>query len=919
MNRIHLFNHALDAWEESLRQWLEKESAANFSRHSTWLVTGSFVQANWIRKIALRQGSKLFGVQFMDLRTLRRRLYAAYDLPTPSFGREAIELLLQTALGETSNLNARQLLGALDELSTCGWLGQHNLDQAFALLRVPTNVRSALTGLVESEFWKAKADTILLERVSRQGELKLGVYGLDADEYRNLDLLHAASAHANQTDIWLAQPIQSETASFSWISDLEKKLDAQITVCPTGGARRPYESFIAHWRGGAEPDCIRPEILVGDRWSDQVEALAQAIAGALVKGANDVVVVVPENSSTGAALVDRLISIGIAVADEFRERQPMPATAEIQTLVAKYLSEDRPPETLLKIVELLFSRDYSAFRKALFRVFDERQIRSGLIDEEFRERFAWLAELESLLQEWPLQADWEELRRRWTNTIQGLARLTAREELATDFSGSEGLGAVFQEISRLLFGMQLSSRRFLEFTQKLLSVQARQQHPGASNRYANVIVTTPAKAHGCSWGEVFLADSLAESWPRAIVENVVLPDDVRLHLRQQGFFLATVPERRQLQEDRFLQIAYHAQTNLVLLRYELDQAGNTLVANDLSTFAEDILGAGIRRFRSAEIPQLATAISESAATGGTMENDAVRLSRIHARRVDPELPFDEYFLNFGKAVPSTRAWFPSELEKAVKTPATFAFDLVFRCRREWDRRFSRSVPMTVGRLVHQLLHETFGTQRTFAPVGESHLLILGSNLQNPVKSMLKERAEDSPDLWWESVMSQATMVAARMLQLAADWFSPGHWYQAEGELEGVYQGVRLRGRTDLIISDRAEIREASLKICDFKTSRLPIVFHPSAGDGLQFVGYRLLALANGAAAVKFTVVRPEDLKPIRFPSDEKLKPVIERLARIQSQLVFGRRPASRFGQSETLPIATIDIPAALLEKKMERT
>jgi hypothetical protein len=227
--------------------------------------------------------------------------------------------------------------------------------------------------------------------------------------------------------------------------------------------------------------------------------------------------------------------------------------------------------------------------------------------------------------------------------------------------------------------------------------------------------------------------------------------------------------------------------------------------------------------------------------------------------------------------------------------------------------------MTVGRLVHQLLHETFGTQRTFAPVGESHLLILGSNLQNAVKRVLKERTEDSPDLWWESVMSQATMVAARMLELAADWFSPGHWYQAEGELEGVYQDVRLRGRTDLIISDRAEIREASLKICDFKTSRLPIVFRPSAGDGLQFVGYRLLALANGAAAVKLTVVRPEDLKPIRFPSDEKLKPVVERLARIQSQLVFGRRPAARFGQSETLPIATIDIPAAVLEKKMERT
>jgi PD-(D/E)XK nuclease superfamily len=903
MNRIHLFNHAVDAWEESLWQWLEKESAANFSNHTSWLVTGSFVQANWIRKLALRQGNKLFGVQFMDVRTLRRRLYAACKLPSPSFGREAIELLLQTALGETSNLNAHQILGALDELSTSGWLGQHNLDQAFALLRIPTNVCTALKGLVESEFWKATADAILLERVNPHGDLNLGIYGLDAEEYRNLDLLHAASIYANVTELWLAQPIGSEAVSFSWISDLEKKLDAQMTVCPTGDVQRPYESFIAHWRGGGEPDCVRPQILVGDRWKDQVEALVQSIASALVTGAKDLAVIVPENSSTGPALVDRLVSNGIAVADEFRERQPIPTAARIQALVAKYLSEGRPPETLLKIVESLFSRDYPAFRKGLFRVFDERQTRSGLIDDEFRDRFVWLRELESLLPEWPLQADWEELRGEWTGTIKGLADLTGREELEIDLSGPEGLGTVFQEISRLLFGRQLSSTRFLEFTQRLLAVQAREQHPGAGNRYAKVIVTTPAKAHGCSWEHVFLADSLAESWSRAVVENAVLPDEVRLRLRRQGFFLSTAAERRQLQEERFLQVAYHAQTNLALSRYELDHAGNVLVANDLSTFAEDLLGAGTTRFHP---------------SSGKKAN-ALRLSRIHSSRLNTEVPFDEYFLNFDKAGLVTRAWFPSELEKAIKTPATFAFDLVFGCRREWERRFSRSVPMTLGRLVHRLLHETFGTQRSFAAVQEGHFLLLGNNLRNAVAKMLEEHPQNSPDLWWESVMNQATMVAARMLELATDWFSPGTWYQAEGELEGVYQGLRLRGRTDLIISDRAGIREASLKICDFKTSRLPIVFRPVAGDGLQFVGYRLLALANGAASVKFTVVRSDDLKPIKFPTDEKLNPVVEGLAQIQSQLVFGRRPAAKYGQSETLPIATLDIPAAVLERKMEVT
>jgi PD-(D/E)XK nuclease superfamily protein len=903
MNRIHLFNHAFDAWEDSLRNWLERESAANFSNRATWLVTGSFVQANWIRKMALRSSCKLFGVQFMDLRMLRRKLYRAYNLPSPSFGREAIELLLQTALRETSNFDAHHLLSALDELWTSGWLDKHSLDQGFSLLRFPMNVRPALKALIDSEFWKARADTTLLARVKPCDGLSLGIYGLDAEESRNIDLLHAASKHASETEAWLAQPIQSETASFSWISALEEKLGANVTVCPIGEALRPYESFIAHWRAGGEPDCIRPQILVGDRWNDQIEALVHSIADALLAGGQDIVVVVPENSSTGPALVDRLVSQGIAVADEYRERQPLPRLAEIQVLIAKYLSEDRSPETLLKIVEFLFARDYPPFRKALFRAFDERQTRSGLIDEEFCQRFAWLRELESLLEAWPDEADWAELRERWKSTLKGLAELAGRQELASDLSATEGLEAVFREISRLLFGQRLSSRRFLEFTQRLLAVKVGQRHPGASNRYANVIVTTPAKAHGCSWGYVFLADSFAESWPRAIVENSVFPDEMRLGLRRQGFFLPTASERRQLQEDRFLQIAYPAQAKLVLARYELDHGGNALVANDLSTFVEDLLHSETTRFRSSE-------------TRGTTEP---RLSKVHAGRINPELPFDEYFLNFSGTGPSTRAWFPSELEKAIKTPATFAFDLVFGCRREWDRRFSRSTAMTVGRLVHRLLQETFGTQRSFVAVEESHLLLLGNNLQNAVERMLRERAQPVPDLWWESVMGQATMVAARMFELAADWFLPGLWYQAEGEMEGVYDGLRLRGRTDLVLSDRADMNDASLKIADFKTSRLPIIFRPSTGDGLQFVGYRLLALANGAQVVRFTVIRPEELKPIKFPSDEKLIPIIERLARIQSRLVFGRRRGAKYGQSEVLPIATLDIPAAVLEKKMEIT
>jgi len=53
MTRIHLFNHAEDAWEANLANWLEQRSKESFSGRETWFVTNSYLQGNWIRRMAL--------------------------------------------------------------------------------------------------------------------------------------------------------------------------------------------------------------------------------------------------------------------------------------------------------------------------------------------------------------------------------------------------------------------------------------------------------------------------------------------------------------------------------------------------------------------------------------------------------------------------------------------------------------------------------------------------------------------------------------------------------------------------------------------------------------------------------------------------------------------------------------------------
>jgi hypothetical protein len=122
-----------------------------------------------------------------------------------------------------------------------------------------------------------------------------------------------------------------------------------------------------------------------------------------------------------------------------------------------------------------------------------------------------------------------------------------------------------------------------------------------------------------------------------------------------------------------------------------------------------------------------------------------------------------------------------------------------------------------------------------------------------------------------------------------------------------------------VISDRETLPSASVSICDFKTSKQPAWFDVESGDGLQLLGYRLLAQANNAVPIEVLVVRPDSSKLIEFPSHEELMPLLARLARLQRDKSFGRRPAEKWETSEQLPIATLPVDPLVLESKLERT
>ena len=915
MNRLHLFNHARDAWEYNLADWLEDCSRECLSGKEAWFVTGSYMQANWLRRQALSEGKTLFGIQFFDIRLLRQHLCQLFGLPSPSFGHETLRILLEAAALENEYTATSSLLDALDELASCGWLAANDLAAAFRLLRVPENLKNAVRQLVCSEYWKPHVDLLLSERAVRKGNLALGVYGLDVENFKDLNLLLAASRHAAHSDFWFAQPLGKEGVAFHWITTLEQEVQAETGVCPTGKASRPYENFLAHWQGGGERNVRSPEILVANRWHEEVQSVVAEVCRALSQGAQDVLVVAPENSATGRALVHELVSRGIAVVDEYRETASPAPPIQIQIRIARYLAEEQEPELFLRIVQglLRYPKRFKEFRDAVFRAFDVLQTRSvdKLITEQLRERFAWLPDLEALLLPWPEKDDWETFQQRWELLLERLGDLSTKHpgELIQLVWSVADLEPLWHEVEIFLRGRSLSSRLFFKYLCDLLCAQPRSPHPGSHHRYARVVVAPPSKAHATSWEHIILTDAVSDGWIPRTVANSVLADEQRMELRKDGYFLAVGSEKRQVRQERFLQLAYHAQKHLVLARYERDEKGIEAGANDLATFAEAFLKARVTRFQS--VPQNRTPLP--------------RFEAVWSSRLNSELPFDEYFLDFRGADFPSASWHPSALEAVFKTPATFAFNTMYGCRREFDRALFRSAQITIGRIAHRWLQSAFGKNAVFTPFrqwsSEQAIILLKSRLDIAFQ---RTRSEiQGPDLWWETILSKAFSLALRMLERAGAYFDPEGYYQSEGELEGVWNSatgaLALNGRTDLLLSDLAGLADASVRILDFKTSKQVRTFDPANGDGLQFLGYQLLAKINGARSVEPVVVAPDQSKQIALPSEADLAPLIDLLAHLQTSQSFGRRPSVKWEATEKLPIATFPIAPEILEKKLSLT
>ncbi len=756
-----------DAWTSGVAEWCRAATPFVLNGGRAWIVTVSDGQANWIKQRLLAENISLFGVQFLDARSLRRELCLRSGLPVPTLGQETLQFLLRlhainaATPGSEWSAVARHpeaCLSALDDFAAAGWLEEIGAVDDM----LPAAINDWLPQLRATGSWTPDIDYRLAEHFtvpsSERSRLSVCVFGWDANHWNAFNLLLATVRAAGSAYLYMPLPRgTSENIQQSWLEACEASFGVERSDCADSGFVSEQAALAERLEGAdLEDTSVRlpePALLTGVDTQDTVALVCDHVArwlatsspddGLATDGSQRLAILCPGRQPSAVAVVRALADAGIAVEDELGEL-PEPALAvQIQRAILDYHLDRAGLEPLLTIVELLnehaavwdhrsagalrevFPLDPTEVRRALHGAFAEVQHHSvrQLSDAVSFARTSVAKPLRLLIEhlgEWPELLPWPEALTLWQDSLEPLGLTTEVPE------------PLWSRLTGLPVPELIPSSAFFHYLDAILHGVPPRRDPDASHRFARVVVTTLAGAAGQAWGGVVLLDSNEGAWPLYPPENPFLSDASRSFLNarrpdadptEPGAFrghLLTASDRAQLENFHFLEVLQNCHGPLAFAAacrdpvdpnkefYPNEWVLRCMVeAGRASGNEEKLLDRWRRTIRQAN--PVSPALGKSEGT---------HLHEVWTRRRDPGTPFDEYFFNFialtgPDELPWSEAWSAGELDAASNRPATFALGQIFSAQpwRDDDRNLTRGEGWMVGRLVHRWLHTALNASK----------------------------------------------------------------------------------------------------------------------------------------------------------------------------------------------------------------
>lgn len=952
---------AEETWTQVVRPWLEAGRGRLLRGH---VVVPTRGQAHGWKQRCMLENLPLLGVEFLAPGLARQKWRVLEAAPRPVLGRELLLLGLRTLIArrlaafepgdarrgfwQSLQSDPERALDDFDALLKGGFRAgdfpAEPLREVFTELARWVADHGAGFAPIEAEEAGLRALPPDAPRIPG----RLLVCGLGAEAWGEFFNVVAFVRRAEDVTVVLPEP------AFRGRADVDEKW-IELWQAVLGVTARPLETALAVGDEiGADENCAevgalwtrepavdatrRATVLVGRTRGDEMHLLAEAIETRLGAGAENIGVIFPCADSAHLRLAALLAARGVPFADLI-EGAAMPA-ADVQAqraLVAFYAGGARVDD-LLELWPILralgagndehVNLTLGRVRRACERSFDELHTHALAAHVElWRAREPALAEIAGkLLPAWPAEL-----------TLRDALSRLAAVCVALGVAAPEGLDAL-QAFARKREDELFPTKVMLAALDEFIPAKAPPAGAPGKGTFARVTLTTRRRAEGLAWSHLFLAEANAGVWPERGEPSPWLTDEQREQLNQRGRFslgVFTSEQKSALEKAGYAQLTRDTRREVIFTAAlfdeenpELPLAPNSWVERVLWASGEATAAGGLEEAFARKARHIAIAPA-------AVDGDA-RWKAIWDGRRDPARPFDEWFFCGDPASITPESWSARRIEAGVQDPAVLWFEGVLGVERVPWEPLVRARTRALGQIAHALLALALtgdgGGAARFAPSPDE-----AEAARRLTEALTEKRRAWPADRYWDSFHAELAHVCETLLAqafaIAAGMEAPQVFASAERSLPAeaaVNCGdgrVLVRGRMDLVLSDRPGWGGAAVEVLDFKTggdAKLNAGRMARDGKSLQLALYLAALRSLGAERGRVWMVKIEPGGTSSLAMED-LAVALTPLGRLADFVATGRYGALTPDRGEyppygyEWPLACAPIPATVLAEKFIAT
>jgi len=942
--RLRLFLTGDELWSEGIQPWIERGRG---KLERSYIVVATRGQALGLKQRCVEMGLPLLGVEVVTPGLARRRWMSAQrESARPAMGRELL------------NFGLRSLIEQRWQASREGggdrgfWLSLRSdpegvLQDWDDLLRAghPTDrwpsplLRQLMTDL---EAWVESQGFTLSARQDRQLALRLTdecvladrvlVAGLGAEMAAEFWGVVGLLARSRAAEIWLPEPdfaLGATAAQEAWVERWQAASGTEAepsTVVDTPEGCAAAGDVWSSVSAASELRTDQVALIVGEDRGDEMAAVAVQVAQWLDEGATRVGVVVPRGGPGHLALRQELAARGIEFNDLVGVTGPAALDEQLQRAVLHYHRDGATLEGLIALWPRLLAAGKTTLRQDQLRRRLERdferspQHEVAVFEDRWKDREPELGRVVAGLgKAWPEALSLADALGRW----RAIGEWLEWEE----FEGIEALNTLATRDDS-----PHPRRVVTDGIAEVIPTQWAAQDGIPPPGFARVHLGSWRQLVGLSWSHLAWTEANAGVWPHRERESPWWPEADRVALADNagtdGGWLTAAERRevdragwRRLVRDTRVKVAFSA------ARFEAESPETELAPN---TWLERIIARTEGLNAEAGVSRVLAMLARRRTTEGPGTDDRLAAwQRRDETRRDPTVPFGPDFHGSGSVILRPEHLSPRLIEQALADPAALWYEGVLGLSRLERGTLLRSVRRAIGARVHHLLAGALRPEQEvragFGPMpmreeAQARLARAVTSWQQAQPRGLFERAMVAEiEGLGRALLHQVYAMAA------GDFIAVERNLDAEALLPLGAHAIPLRGRMDLVRSDRPGWRGASIDVVDFKTggdSSLSARRMGTKGESVQLGVYLQAVMRAGARDARVWMIKPDEVSVLHHDELDTALRSLDWLAAAVDRGVYGALTPDRspygFDGYEG-PRAVRPVPAAVLQKKFAQT